>query len=172
MKPILFAGAFAAAIVGVAASSSVMAQTPSGAAPAETYKAGPLVIAKPWSRATPGGAKVAGGYVTITNTGTAPDRLTAVTLSGAGPGEVHESTNSGGVVRMRPVEGGLEIKPGATVELKPGGYHVMFLGLKQPLKNGERLSGTLTFEKAGTVPVEFAVRSLGAQNAGASEHRH
>jgi copper(I)-binding protein len=172
MKPILFAGALAAAVAGVAVGSSAMAQTASGATGAETYKAGPLVIAKPWSRATPGGAKVAGGYLTITNTGSAPDRLTAVTLSVATTGEVHESTNSGGVVRMRPVEGGLEIKPGATVELKPGGYHVMFMGLKEPLKEGQRLSGTLTFEKAGTVPVDFAVRSLGAQNAGASEHHH
>ena len=170
MKPILLAGVLAAIIA--AAASPAVSQPAAGAATGETYKAGALVVATPWSRATPGGAKVAGGYLTITNTGSAPDRLTAVALSAAASGEVHESTNAGGVVRMHPVEGGLEIKPGATVELKPGGYHVMFMGLKQPLKEGQRLSGTLTFEKAGTVQVEFAVRGLGAQNAGAPEHRH
>jgi hypothetical protein len=168
MKAISFAGALAAAFLAGAAVSPALSQP----APAETYKAGTLVIAGPWSRATPGGAQVAGGYLTITNTGSASDRLTAATLSVASTGEVHESTNAGGVVRMRPVEGGLEIKPGATVELKPGGYHVMFMRLKQPLKEGERLSGTLTFEKAGTVQVDFAVRGIGAQRGAPSEHRH
>ena len=73
---------------------------------------------------------------------------------------------------MRPVEGGVEIRPGATIELRPGGYHIMFLRLKQPLKEGDKLSGTLTFEKAGTVPVEFAVRGLGTQRAAPSGHTH
>jgi copper(I)-binding protein len=168
MKAIVFAGALAAALLSAATIPPALAQ---GAA-AETYKAGSLVIAGPWSRATPGGAQVAGGYLTITNTGSASDRLTGVALSVAASGEVHESTSSDGVARMRPVEGGLEIKPGATVELKPGGYHVMFMRLKQPLKEGERVPGTLTFEKAGTVPVTFAVRGLGAQRAAPAEHRH
>jgi copper(I)-binding protein len=168
MRPVVFAGALAAALLAAATIPPARSQ----GATAETYKAGSLVIASPWSRATPGGAQVAGGYLTITNTGSASDRLTSVGLSVAESGEVHESTNAGGVARMRPVEGGLEIKPGATVELKPGGYHVMFMRLKQPLKEGERVSGTLTFEKAGTVPVEFAVRGLGAQRAAPAEHRH
>ena len=170
MKRTLLAGA-----LGVATLAAVSPASPQPAAPAgsaQTYKAGPLVIASPWSRATPGGAKVAGGYLTITNTGSAPDRLTAATLSAAEAGGVHESTTAGGVVRMRPVEGGVEIRPGATIELRPGGYHIMFLRLKQPLKEGDRLSGTLTFEKAGTVPVEFAVRGLGTQRSAPSSHTH
>jgi copper(I)-binding protein len=167
MRPALFVAALAALLT---AATTPPAQSQGAAA--ETYKAGPLVIAGPWSRATPGGAQVAGGYLTITNTGSASDRLTGVALSVADSGEVHESTSSDGVSRMRPVEGGLEIKPGATVELKPGGYHVMFMRLKQPLKEGERVPGTLTFEKAGTVPVAFAVRGLGAQRAAPAEHRH
>jgi copper(I)-binding protein len=170
MKPTIIAGALGAAML--VASGPTLAQPARPVPAGQTYKAGPLVIATPWSRATPGGAKVAGGYVTITNTGSTPDRLTAATLSVAEAGEVHESTTAGGVVRMRPVEGGVEIRPGATVELRPGGYHIMFVRLTQPLKEGEKLSGSLTFENAGTVPVEFAVRGLGTQRAAPSEHRH
>ena len=76
----------------------------------------------------------------------------------------------GDVMRMKPVEGGLEIGPGATVELKPGGYHLMFMDLKQPLKEGETIKGTLVFEKAGSVAVEYAVR--GMSGAASSEHKH
>ena len=170
MKRTLLAGALGVAILAAVSPASSQEAAPAGSG--QTYKAGPLVVAAPWSRATPGGAKVAGGYLTITNTGSAPDRLTAATLSVAEAGEVHESTTAGGVVRMRPVEGGVEIRPGATIELRPGGYHIMFLRLSQPLKEGDKLSGTLTFEKAGTVPVEFAVRGLGTQRAAPSGHTH
>ena len=170
MKHTLLAGALGVVILAAVSPASSQPAAPGGSG--QAYKAGPLVITSPWSRATPGGAKVAGGYLTITNTGSAPDRLTAATLSVAEAGEVHESTTAGGVVRMRPVEGGVEIRPGATIELRPGGYHIMFLRLKQPLKEGDKLSGTLTFEKAGTVPVEFAVRGLGTQRAAPSGHTH
>jgi copper(I)-binding protein len=170
MKRTLLAGALGVAILAPVSPAS--SQPAAAAGSGQTYKAGTLVIASPWSRATPGGAKVAGGYLTITNTGSAPDRLMAATLSVAEAGEVHESTTAGGVVRMRPVEGGVEIRPGATIELRPGGYHIMFLRLTQPLKEGDKLSGTLTFEKAGTVPVEFAVRGLGTQRAAPSGHTH
>ena len=170
MKRTLLAGALGGAILAAVSPASSQPAAPAGSG--QTYKAGPLVIASPWSRATPGGAKVAGGYLTITNTGSAPDRLTAATLSVAEAGEVHESTTAGGVVRMRPVEGGVEIRPGATIELRPGGYHIMFLRLRQPLKEGDKLSGTLTFEKAGTVPVDFAVRGLGTQRSAPSGHKH
>jgi copper(I)-binding protein len=169
MKATIIAGALGVAML---ASAPALSQPAAPTAAGQTYKVGSLVIAGPWSRATPGGATVAGGYLTITNTGSAPDRLTAATLSAAEAGEVHESTTAGGVVRMRPVEGGVEIRPGATIELRPGGYHIMFLRLKQPLKEGDRLSGTLTFEKAGTVPVEFAVRGLGTQRSAPSSHTH
>ena len=140
-----------------------------GEAAAQTYRAGSLVIAAPWSRATPGGAKVAAGYVTITNNGTTPDRLVGTSAEVAGRGEVHEMVHDGTVVRMRPVEG-IEIKPGAKLELKPGGYHLMFADLQRQLKQGERFKGTIAFEKAGTVQVEFAVRGVGA-GAG-DQHKH
>lgn len=132
-------------------------------ASAEDYTLGPITIGQPWTRATPKGAPVAGGYLTITNKGTAPDRLIGGSVPFAGRFEVHMMTVEQGVMRMRPVgPGGLEIKPGETVALTPGGLHVMFLGLKRPLEPGERPKGTLVFEKAGTIEVEYAVEPIGA----------
>jgi copper(I)-binding protein len=133
------------------------------AANAQEFRAGTLVIDRPWTRATPGGAKVAGGFMTITNKGTEPDRLIGGSLPRAGRFEVHETRMEGNVMRMRPLPKGLEIAPGQTVTLAPGGYHVMFMELKQPLKQGERLRGQLVFERAGTVEVEYTVESPGAK---------
>ena len=137
-----------------------------GGASAEDFSAGPLKIGHPWSRATPNGAKVAGGYLTVTNTGSEPDTLTGGTFEAAGGVELHSMSMEGGVMKMAPVEGGLPIKPGETVALKPGGYHLMFTGLKDPLKKGETVKGTLTFAKAGSVPVSFTVESLAAKAPG------
>ena len=143
-----------------------------GAPTATAIKAGALSIQAPWARATPNGAKVAGGYLSITNTGTEPDKLTGATLDRATRGEVHTMSMEGGVMKMAPVESGLVIKPGETVTLKPGGYHLMFTDLKQPLAKGDRVNGTLNFEKAGTVPVAFAVEGIAAQAPDAGEHQH
>ncbi|WP_262298724.1 DUF1775 domain-containing protein [Microvirga sesbaniae] len=139
------------------------------AAASQVVKAGPLTLEQPWSRATPGAAKVGGGYLRITNTGTTPDRLVGGSFPLASKVEVHEMRMDGDVMRMKPVEGGLEIKPGATVELKPGGLHLMFMDLKEPLKEGQTVKGTLVFEKAGRVEVEYAVRGMGGAPA---EHQH
>jgi copper(I)-binding protein len=128
---------------------------------ANTIKAGDLTIAALWTRATPRGAKVAGGYLKISNAGTAPDRLFGGTAMLAGRIEVHEMSMSDGIMRMRPVKNGLEIKPGESVELSPGGYHLMLMDLKQQLREGDTLSATLRFEKAGTVEVNFRVGSIG-----------
>ncbi|HEY8567070.1 MAG TPA: copper chaperone PCu(A)C [Beijerinckiaceae bacterium] len=140
--------------------------------PASEVKAGSLVIADAWSRATPGGAKVAGGYLRITNTGAEPDRLVGGSAAVAGRFEVHSMSMDGGVMRMAPVEGGLVIPPGATVELKPGGYHAMLLDLKEPLREGNTVRGTLVFEKAGTVAITYRVGGLGAQGAPGAHHHH
>jgi copper(I)-binding protein len=129
---------------------------------ATDYKAGPLVIADPWSRATPKGASVAGGYMKITNNGTTPDRLIGGSSDIASSFEVHEMSMAEGVAKMRPVQGGLEIKPDQTVELKPGSYHVMFTGLKKPLGAGDHIKATLVFEKAGKIDVDYDVRAMGA----------
>jgi hypothetical protein len=147
-------------------SSLVLAAAP---ALAHDFKAGSLLIDHPWSRATPEGAKVAGGYMTITNSGTVPDRLIGGTFEQSGRVEIHEMAMTNGVMTMREIAGGLVIPPGGKVELKPGGYHVMFMDLKRALKKDETIKGTLVFEKAGTVAVEFDVGALGATDSG---HQH
>jgi uncharacterized protein YcnI/copper(I)-binding protein len=135
-------------------------------------KVGALVIEQPWSRATPGGAKVGGGYVRIINTGSIPDRLIGGSFAASARVELHDMSVSEGVMRMKAIEGGLPIAPGATLELKPGGNHAMFVDLQRPLREGERVDGTLQFEKAGSVAVTYTVRGLGAQNAGEDHSQH
>lgn len=143
------------------------------AALAHDFTVGPLKIGHPWTRATPAGAKVAGGYLSIQNTGSAADKFVGGASEIAGRVEVHEMSMKDGVMTMRPLEAGVEIKPGEKVELKPGGFHIMFLDLKRQLKQGERVKSTLTFEKAGAVEVEFVVDAVGARSpgeAGAAAH--
>jgi len=144
----------------------------SGAAHAHDYKVGSLVINHPWSRATPKGASVAGGYMKITNTGTTPDRLLGGSADVAKRFEVHEMSMDGGVMRMRELKNGVEIPPGATVELKPGGFHIMMMNLSKPLAKDERVKGTLTFERAGKVDIEFAVEAIGSGSGEKKAHDH
>ena len=118
---------------------------------AEEVKAGDLVITQAWSRATPGGAKIGGGYLTIENKGSAPDRLIGGSADVAGKVEVHEMAMNNGVMTMRALDKGLAIEPGKSVKLAPGGYHLMLMDLKSPLKQGDKLPVTLEFEKAGKV---------------------
>lgn len=129
---------------------------------AHEYNIGPLYIGHPWSRATPKGASVGGGYLTITNNGTTPDRLIGGSTPVAKEFEIHNMSNQNGVMKMRPLADGLEIKPGETVTLGPSGYHIMFGGLGKALKEGERIPASLEFARAGKVQVEFAVESMGA----------
>ena len=130
---------------------------------AEEVKAGDLVITQAWSRATPGGAKVAGGYLTIENKGSTPDRLFGGSADVADKVQIHEMTMNDGVMTMRLLDQGLTIEPGKTVKLAPGGYHLMLLDLKSPLKRGDKVPVILEFEKAGKVTVSFAVQGVGAQ---------
>ena len=139
---------------------------------APTFKIGALVIEAPWARATPGGAKVAGGYLKITNTGKEADRLIGGSLPIAKEVEVHEMAMADNVMKMRRLPNGLEIKPGKSVELKPGGYHIMFMGLTSGLKAGQTVKGTLVFQKAGTVEVEYRVAPIGAQSGGGGHASH
>jgi periplasmic copper chaperone A len=131
-------------------------------AAAQEFKAGTIEIDNPWSRATPKGAKVAAGYLVIKNNGTDPDRLVGGTSPAAGKVEVHEMSMDKGVMKMRPVSGGLEIKPGETVELKPGSFHLMIMDLKQQIENGKPFKASLNFEKAGPVEIQFNVVAPGA----------
>jgi hypothetical protein len=150
-------------ITRVLAFTFIAASLIAGSARAEDVKAGDLVISQGWSRATPNGAKIGSGYLTIENKGTAPDRLVSVSADIAGKTEVHEMTMKNGVMTMRSVDNGLTIDPGKTVKLAPGGYHLMMFDLKNPLKQGDTLPVTLTFEKAGKVNVSLAVEGIGAQ---------
>ena len=150
----------------VAALCAALAVSP---ALAHDYTVGSLKIGHPWARATPKGASVGGGYMTITNTGTASERLTGCSSAVAQSFEVHEMKMEGGVMKMRPVAGGIEIKPGQTVTLDPDGYHVMLVGLKEQLKQGSRFKATLEFAKAGKVEVDFVVEGMGAK-APADDH--
>ena len=140
------------------------------AAAAHDFKVGALVIDHPWSRATPKGAAVAGGYMKITNTGTTPDRLTGGTTEAAKKFEIHEMKMEGSVMKMRELSGGIEIPPGATVELKPGSYHIMMTTLARPFTKGDFVKASLIFEKAGKVDIEFAVDAAGG--GGTKDHKH
>lgn len=166
------AGQDAHALKAPAPALLVLAKNAGQGAAAQTFKAGPLTIDAPWIRATPGGAKIAGGYMKIINTGKQADRLTGGTLPVAGRFEVHEMSTEGGVMKMRHLSKGLEIKPGETVELKPGGYHLMFMDLKQGLKEGDTIKGTLVFEKAGKVDVEYKIGPIGGGAPAAGGHSH
>jgi copper(I)-binding protein len=165
MKP-PFLAQFAAIVLSLASAFSpgVLAQD-------TKIQAGSLLIETPWVRATPPGAKVGAGYLRVTNTGSEADRLVGG-ASGMSQGfEVHEMTVNDHIMRMRPLPAGLEIKPGETVELKPGSYHFMFVGLKDSFLPGQKVKATLSFEKAGKVDVAFDVRSIGAP-IGPMDHNH
>jgi periplasmic copper chaperone A len=156
-------GTFVASVVALSAAIA-------GAASGETYKAGTIEIKQPYSNAVPKGATVAAGYMTITNTGTEPDRLLGVSSPIAGKVEIHEMRMDKGVMTMRPLASGLEIMPGQTVELKPSAFHVMIMGLKQPIERGKPFKASLMFEKAGSVDIEFAVLPIGGRPPAASAH--
>ena len=131
-------------------------------ATAQDYKVGTLEITKPWTRATPATAQSGGGFLTITNKGTTPDRLVSARSTASGKVEIHEVRMDGNVMKMRELEKGLEIPAGATVMLKPGGYHIMFMGLKAPFAKDAKVPVTLVFEKAGSLDIALDVEALGA----------
>jgi periplasmic copper chaperone A len=155
---------------------AVFASLVAHAASARDYKAGTLTIADLWSRATPKGATVGSGYLKIVNAGTMADRLIGGSSEVATSFQIHEMTMEKGVAKMRPVKDGLEIKPGQIVELRPGGFHIMFGDLKKPFNKDDHFKAILVFEKAGMVEVEYDVLAMGASPNGerpASQmHRH
>lgn len=146
--------AFALAIALVTASSAPLL--------AHSFDKGDIKITHPWTKATPGGAAVGAGYAKITNSGKEADTLVGGSFPGAASVEVHEMKMEGDIMKMRQLENGLEVPPGATVELKPGSNHLMFMGLKQPIEQGADIKGTLNFKNAGSIDVEFRVEPIGA----------
>ena len=142
-----------------------------GPAQAHDFKLGALTIDHPSARATNPGQTVGGGFVKITNGGAA-DRLVSARAEVSGSVELHTMRMEGDVMRMRQVDG-IELPAGQTVELKPGGLHMMFMGLKAPLKAGDSFPLTLKFEKAGEVTVQVKVEAPGAAMAtDGKKHMH
>jgi len=124
---------------------------------AHEFKVGDLEIVHPNSRAMVPGAQVGGGFLKIINHGKTDDRLVSATSDRAGIIQLHEMAIENDVMKMRELPGGIAVPAGATVELKPGGLHVMFMKVADPFKEGDKVKATLVFEKAGPVEVEFTV---------------
>jgi len=136
------------------------------AAQATDYNVGPMQISAPWARATPKGASSGAAYMTITNTGKTPDKVSCVSSDASAECRIHAMTMDNGVMQMRPVESGLEIKPGETVTLKPGGFHMMLVNLKHPLEQGKTVKATLKFDTAGSIDVDYPIAAIGAAAPG------
>jgi hypothetical protein len=129
---------------------------------------GQVEIEKPWMRATPPGAKVAAGYMIVRNKSGSPDRLVGASSPAAARLETHVHIKDGEILRMREAKT-LDVPAKGTLELKPGGAHLMFVDIKQPLKEGDKVPVTLKFEKAGEVKTEFHVGRL---TAPPMQHQH
>jgi len=123
-----------------------------------------IQVEKPSARATPGGATTGAVYMTLDNKSNAEDRLTGASSDVAGTLQIHEMKVVNGTMQMREVAGGLAIPAGGSVVLKPGGYHVMLIGLKKPLKAGDSFPLTLQFQKAGNVSVTVPVQPMGGSH--------
>lgn len=149
-----------------AAVALMLMQAAAPLALAHDYKAGDLAIDHPWARPTPPAAKVGGAYLTIENKGKSADKLLRASSPVAGVVELHNMSMEGNVMRMRAVPG-IDLPPGKTVTLAPGGLHVMLQDLRQPLKQGDRLPLTLVFQRAGQVKVELAVEESAAPGTAA-----
>jgi periplasmic copper chaperone A len=132
---------------------------------AQEFKAGDIAVEKPWARATPKGADVGAGYLTILNKGAAADRLTGGAADFATV-EIHQTKSENGVTQMQEMTGGLDIPAHGSVGLAPGGYHIMFTHLAQPLTKGQTVKATLNFEHAGPIAIEFKVVGVGASSGG------
>ena len=125
------------------------------------YEFGSLRIDRPIARATPPGAKTGAVFFTIDNAGNTTDRLLHASTPVAAGVALHQMAQAGGMMTMRAVPS-LEIRPGGRLELGPGGYHLMLVDLKQPLKTGDRFPLVLTFEHTGTVTTTVLVEDMGA----------
>jgi copper(I)-binding protein len=138
-----------------------------------SYMAGDIMVMQPWSRATPPGATTGAGYLTAMNHGTLPDVLLGGSTPAAARLEIHQTSMAGGIMTMRPAADGVPIPPGASVTFKPeGGYHIMFVGLKAPLKAGTKIPATLNFSRAGKLEIELSVERIGALAPAAANQDH
>lgn len=135
---------------------------------ADPVTQGALTLSDAYIRAMPPNAPVAGGYLTIANAGDKAERLVSATSPRAGEVQIHEMSMQGDVMKMRHLTDGLPIPAGETVSLTPGGYHLMFLKVPEPITEGQTVEATLVFERAGTVTLPFEVRGRAAAPNGAA----
>ena len=152
--------------------AALLLVTPAVAQDHSVITVGPIEISQPFTRASLPNAPAGGGFMTITNTGTEDDRLVSAASSVAARVELHEMAMEGDVMKMRPMAEGIVIPAGETVSLEPGGLHVMFMGLSAPFIEGEAVTVTLTFEKAGSVDVELPVAGVSAAAAAGHGGHH
>lgn len=157
MRRILLRAALAAGVVFVSLSTTVAAHE---------FRVGDLLIDHPWTRAVGDRAPTAAGYMVIRNTAAPPDRLIAAESPRASRVEMHEMSITDGIMRMRPITGGIALPPGAEVRLAPGGQHLMLIGPQGGFAQSARVPVTLIFERAGRVDVELAVEAAGARGVG------
>ena len=139
----------------------LLAAHPAGAQPA-----GGIVIEQPWARAAVQGG-TGGVFLTIRNTGSAPDRLLSASSPLPRAVELHATLREGDVMRMQPVQA-IDVPAGGSVTLRPGGLHLMLVNLSAPMRPGGTVPLTLTFEKAGAVTVQVPVQAAGASGPGAN----
>jgi copper(I)-binding protein len=135
---------------------------------AHEFRAGDIAIDRPWTRAVGASAPTAAGYMVLRNGGTVPDRLVSAATPMATAIEMHQMSMTDGIMRMRPLPDGIELPPGQSVRLEPGGLHLMLIGPTGGLARGTRVPVTLRFERAGQVAVELIVEAAGAR-AGAHQ---
>lgn len=155
------------AFLGIFAATGILAAGAT-AAPDVPAKVGDLEITSAFTKAMLPGQPVGGGYLTIKNGGKSDDMLVSVSSPAAGTVEMHEMAMQGQVMKMRKLDTGIAIPAGKTVELTPGGLHLMFMKVKEPFKQGSQVPVTLTFEKAGKVDITLPVEAAGP---GGHEHK-
>ena len=137
---------------------------------AHEFKLGDLMVDHPWARASIGKAKAGAAYLTIVNGGSEPDRLIAVETPAAKRAELHTHIMENGVMKMRPLTA-VEVAPGEPTVFQPGGLHVMLMGLKAPLAEGETFPLTLSFEKAGKIEITVKIEAPASMEP-TMEHKH
>jgi len=130
----------------------------------QQYSTGAITVSDPWGRATPSGAEVGAAYMTIANSGATPIRLIGGATDVANAVEVHTMSMDNGVMQMRPLGDGLEVPAHGSVTLKPGADHLMLVGLKRQLKEGEEVAITLDFDQGVVLPIKVAIKAAGAEH--------
>lgn len=151
---------------GLAAAALALAT----AIPAASAQSGDVAVSEAWTRAVGATAPTAAGYMTLRNRGASPDRLVGAETPAARSVEIHEQRMEEGVMRMRPLPGGITLPPGEAVTLGPGGMHLMLVGPTRALARGERVPLTLRFERAGEIQVELSVEAAGARQPAHAGH--